>query len=48
MMYLGKGVQADLPLVQVIEGAQIKNKVLGQTHLFSGYSFNSANQPVIS
>jgi hypothetical protein len=37
-----------LPVVQVIEGGQINDKVLGQTHLFSLYSFNHASQPVIS
>lgn len=33
--------------VQVIEGGQINNKVLGQTHLFSAYSFSRASQLMI-
>jgi hypothetical protein len=34
-------------LMQVIEEGQINNKVLGQTHIFSGYSFGYANQPMM-
>jgi hypothetical protein len=31
-----------------LAGGQIKNKVLGNTHLFSTYPFNGAYQPMIS
>ena len=31
-----------------IAGGQIKNKVLGYTHIFSAYPFNGACQPMIS
>ena len=36
------------PIAQVIERAQINNKVFGETHIFSAYPFNSASQPMIS
>jgi len=35
------------PIAQVIERAQINNKVFGETHIFSAYPFNSASQPMI-
>jgi hypothetical protein len=34
--------------MMVIVSGQIKNKVLGNTHLFSTYPFNGACQPMIS
>jgi hypothetical protein len=37
-----------LSLAQIIESAQINNKVFGETHLFSTYPFNGASQAMIS
>ena len=45
----GKGNQFMLLIwMMVIVSGQIKNKVLGNTHLFSTYLFNGASQPMTS
>lgn len=46
---VGKGNQCMLlTSMMVIVSGQIKNKVLGNTHMFSTYPFNGACQSMIS